>query len=119
MKPSAISPPQAGKRRAMDQGRQAGGEDDTAARPPIPLQRGAALAERHYLQPGESVAATGTAGQDRQLVADESGAAVGENRWQAGEARAVLLAAAGGEPVDAEAFWRHAAQDRGAAGNSG
>jgi len=36
------------------------------------------LAQRDGLQPGESVAA-GTAGEDRQLVADESTAAAGED----------------------------------------
>ena len=35
------------------------------------VQRGAALAERNRLQPGEPVAAAGAAKQDRQLVADE------------------------------------------------
>ena len=43
---------QAGDSRAVDQGRQAGGEDDPAELPPVPLQRGAAVAERHGLQPG-------------------------------------------------------------------
>jgi len=40
----------------VDQRRQAGGEDDAAELPPVPVKRGAALAERDRLQPGESVA---------------------------------------------------------------
>jgi len=38
----------------MDQGRQAGGEDHAAELPSLPLERGAAVAERDRLQPGES-----------------------------------------------------------------
>ena len=64
----------------MDQGRQAGGRDDTAFLPPLPGQRGAAVAERNCLQPGQSVAAAGAAGTGRQLVADQLAAAAGENR---------------------------------------
>ena len=47
--------------RAVDQGRQAGGEDDAAELPSVPVQRGAAVAERDRLQPGEPVAAAGAA----------------------------------------------------------
>src|SRR5215472_7714079 len=55
---------QAGDGRAVDQGRQAGGEDDAAELPPVPLERGAALVERNCLQPGESLAAAGAAEAD-------------------------------------------------------
>ena len=64
---------QAGNGRAVDQGRQAGGEDDTAELPPFSVQRGAAPAEPDRLQPGEAVAGVpsgpGAAEEDRQLVA--------------------------------------------------
>ena len=53
--------------------------------------------------------------QDRQLVADQLAAAAGENRRTVDQARTLLLAAAGGEPSDAAAVCRHAAEDRGAA----
>ena len=66
--------------RAVDQGRQAGGRDDAAFLPPLPGQRGAAVAECYRLQPGQSVAAAGAAQGDRQLVADQLAAAAGENR---------------------------------------
>ena len=52
---------------------------------------------------------------DRELVADQLAAAVGEDRRTAGQACTLLLAAAGGEPSDAAAVWRHAAEDRDAA----
>jgi len=61
--------------RAMDQGRQAGGEDDPAELPPVPVQRGALVAERDGLQLGQTLAAAGAAEADRQLVADEFAAA--------------------------------------------
>ena len=49
---------------AVDQGRQAGGEDDPAILSPLSLQRGAAGVEPAGLQPGELVAATGAAVAD-------------------------------------------------------
>jgi hypothetical protein len=48
--------------------------------------------------------------------ADQLAATVGEDRRQAGDARAVLLAAAGGESSNAAAVWKHGPKDRGAAG---
>jgi len=69
--------------------------------------------ERDRLQPGEPVAAAGVAAADWELVANEPAAAVGENGRPTGEARAILLAAAGREPPDAAAFWSHAEQNRG------
>ena len=47
------------------------------------------------------------------------GTILSKNRPQAGETRAVLLAAAGGEPSDATIVWKYGAQDRGAACASG
>jgi hypothetical protein len=63
---------------AVDQGRQASGEDDAAELPSVPVQR-CAVAERDRLQSGEPVAAAGAAKENRQLVADEFAAAAGEN----------------------------------------
>ena len=50
--------------------------------------------------------------EDRQLVADQLAATVGEDRRQIGQARPVLLAAAGGEPSDEAAVRQHGAADR-------
>jgi hypothetical protein len=105
--------------RAVDQRRQAGGEDDAPELSPFPVERGAAVAECDRLQPGQPVAATGAAEEDRWLVLDQSTAAAGENGWAAGETRPVLLAAAGRESSDAATVWKHGAADRGAAGASG
>jgi len=49
------------------------------------------------------------------LVADELASAARENRRQAGQARAVLLADAGREPPDAATVWKHGAANRPAA----
>src|ERR1022692_4212645 len=70
----------------VDQGRQAGGEDDAAELPPVPLQRGAAHAQRDRLQPRQPMAAAGAAEDDRELVADEFAATAGENGRAIGEA---------------------------------
>jgi hypothetical protein len=45
--------------RAVDQRGQAGGEDDALELSPVPVEGGAAVAERDRLQPGETVAAVG------------------------------------------------------------
>ena len=71
-------------------GKQAGGEDDAAELPPVPVQPGAPLAELARLQPWESVAAAGATEEDRELVADEFAAKAGEDGWPVGQARAVL-----------------------------
>ena len=52
---------------------------------------------------------------DRQLVADQLAATVGEDRRAFDQACPLLLAPAGGESSDAAAIWWHAAEDRGAA----
>jgi hypothetical protein len=70
------------------------------------------VVERDSLQPGESLAAVGVAKPDRQLVVDEPAAAIGEDGWPTGQARPVLLAAAGGESSDAAAICGDDAKDR-------
>src|SRR5260370_17746408 len=50
-------------------------------------------------QSGEPVAAVGVAERDRQLVADEFAAAVGDDRWPSDQA-CVVLASAGPESSD-------------------
>ena len=77
------------------------------------------MAERDRLQPGQPVAATGAARADRQLVADQSAAASGEDRRALDQARPLLLVAGGGEPSYVPAVWQHAEEDRDAAGASG
>src|SRR5437667_207376 len=88
-------------RRAVDQRRKAGGEDDTIELPSVSVERGEAMAERDRLQPGEPVAAAGAAEENRQLVAHQPAAEAGENRRPNDQARSVLLAAVGREPSDA------------------
>ena len=56
-----------------------------------------------------------TGEQDQELVADELATQVDEDRRSAGQARAVLLAAAGRRAFEPQAVRRHAAQDLGAA----
>ena len=73
------------------------------------------MAERGCLQPGEPVAADGAAEENRPLVADELAATAGEDRRQAGQARPVLLAAAGRGPSDAAGVQRDSAADLDAA----
>ena len=83
--------------------------------PSVPGERGTATTERAGLQPGQLVAAARTAEQDQELVADELATQVDEDRRSAGQARAVLLAAAGRRAFEPQAVRRHAAQDLGAA----
>ncbi len=95
--------PQGRDRRAVDQRRQAGRQDDAPELPSVPVQRGAALAERDGLQPGQRVAAPGAAQQDRAVVADELAATVGEDGRVPNQTCPLLLAAPGGGPSDAAA----------------
>ena len=81
--------------RAVDQGRQAGDSLDAAVVPSLSSKRSAASAQRALLQPGQPVAATGTAAADQELVADEPAAAADENGRAAGQACPLLLAVAG------------------------
>ena len=60
---------------------------------------------------GKPVAAAGATDEDWQLLSDQLAAAVGEDGWPVGQARAVLLAAVGGEPSDEAVVWRHGAAD--------
>jgi len=96
----------------MDQGRQAGRKDDAAELPPVPVERGAAVAERDRIQPGQSVAEAGTAAENRQRVAYPLATAVGETC-------PLLLAAVGREPSDAAHVRKHAAAHGGSAAASG
>ena len=96
-------------------GRQTGHALDKAVVPSVPGERGTATTERAGLQPGQLVAAARTAEQDQELVADELATQVDEDRRSAGQARAVLLAAAGRRAFEPQAVRRHAAQDLGAA----
>ena len=109
---------EAGHGRAVDQGRQASGEDDAAKLSSLSVERSAVLGERDRLQFGEPLAAAGATEEDREVVADEFAAAVGEDGWTVGEARAVPLAAVGQEPFDAALVWKHAAADGGFAAAS-
>ena len=59
---------------------------------------------------GQSVAAAGAADAGRHLVADQLAAAVGQDRRPIDQTCPLLLVAAGGEPSDAAAVWRHAAR---------
>ena len=63
---------------------------------------------------GQPVAALGAAQQNRELVADEPAAAVGEDGRQAGQACPLLLVVVGGESSDAAAVWQHGAANLGA-----
>ncbi len=100
---------------AVDQGRQAGGEDDAAELPSISVERSAAPAECDRLQPGQPLATVSAAQENRQLVADESAATTGEDGRTAGEACSVLLADAGGRASDARTVRCDVATDRDAA----
>src|SRR6516164_205813 len=95
----------------MDQRGQASSKDDAPELPPLPVERGAVVAERDRLQSGEPVAAAGTAEENRQMVADQLAAAAGEDGRAAGEARPLLLASLGREPSDPAALRRHALAD--------
>src|SRR2546426_9955385 len=90
----------------MDQGRQAGGEDDAAELPSISVERGAALAECDRLQSGQPVATASATEEDWELVADEP---------SAGETCGLLLAFAGRRTSESEAVRQPAENDRDAA----
>ena len=68
------------------------------------------MAEPDRLQLGKPVAAVGVAEEDRELVADQFAAAAGEDRGQAGPARAVL-ADVGREPSHAAVVREHSPPD--------
>ena len=69
------------------------------------------MAEPDRLQLGKPVAAAGAAEEDRERVADQFAATVGEDGWQAGQARPVLLADAGRKPSDAAVVREHGPAD--------
>ena len=64
------------------------------------------MAERDRLQFGECLAVIGRAEEDWKLVADESPAAVGEDRRTLDQACPLLLAAPGGGSSDAAVVHR-------------
>ena len=70
---------------------------------------------RHSPQPRQPVAAAGAADADRHVVADQSPAAPRQDGWAAGQARAVLLAVAGGESSDPTPVRGNPSADLGAA----
>src|ERR1035441_9209041 len=70
---------QAGDGGAVDQRRQAGGQDDAAELPPVPVEGSAAMAEPDRLQLGKPLAAAGAAEENRELVADQFAAAAGQS----------------------------------------
>jgi len=73
------------------------------------------VAERDRLQPGEPVAAAGTAEEDRQVVADQFAATAGQDRRPVAEACPLLLASIGREPSDTTALRVDVTPDRVAA----
>ena len=99
----------------MDQGCQAGSENDAAEQPPVPPQRGTSVAECPCLQLGESLATIGAAAEDQELVADEFAVAVGEGRRTAGETCKASLALAGRGVSESEAVRQSVEIDCGAA----
>jgi len=103
----------------MDQGRQAGGEDDPPLLPSVPLEPSAVGAEPAGLQPWESVAVAGVAQANRELVADKSAATAGEDRRTVGEACAILLAFSGGRTPEPAAVRGDAGPDHAATGAGG
>ena len=96
---------QARDRRAMDQGRQAGGALDAPVVSSVPGERGPVAAERARVQLGESVAAARPTDADRHVVADQPPATPRQDGWAAGQARPVLLVDVGRESSDAAAVW--------------
>ena len=103
----------------MDQGRQAGGEDDPPLLSSFPLKPGAASAEPAGLQPGQFVAAASPAQTDRELVADESATTAGEDGRMASGTCTLLLAIAGGMTSEPAAARGDAGPDRTVAGADG
>jgi hypothetical protein len=106
---------QAGDSGALDQRRQAGGEDEAAALlPSVPLEPSAAGTEPAGLKPGQSLASAGVAPRNRELVADESAAMAGEEWRTDGKTCVLLLVIAGGMTSDAKAVRGDARSDRSA-----
>ena len=106
---------QARHRRAVDQGRQAGGALDATVVSPVPGQRSPTPVERVGLQPRQPLATARAPQAYRPLVADQRAAAPRQDGRALGETRAVPLAAAGGEPPDTAPVRGDAAANLGAA----
>ena len=81
--------------------------------PSLPVERSPAVAERDRLQSGEPVAAVGAAEKNRQAVADELTAAVGEDGRATDRARQVLLVVARRGTSAPAAVWPDATADLG------
>src|SRR5258708_28652650 len=96
----------------MDQGGQAGGEDDSPLLPSFPLKSGAAGIELVGLQHGEFVAIAGVTQGNRELVPDQFAATAGKDGGTAGDTCPLLLATVGGEPSDKTVVWEYAPADR-------
>src|ERR1039457_6558628 len=77
------------------------------------------MAEPDRLQLGKPVAVAGAAEEDRELVADQVTATVGEDRGQRCQARPVILASVGRGPSDAAGVRGDSAADLGAAVTGG
>src|SRR5271167_620638 len=103
----------------MDQGGQAGGEDDPPLLSPFSLEPSAAGAEPAGLQSGEFMAAADVAQANRELVADQLATTAGEDRRTAGETCPLLLAIAGRRASDAAAVRGHVRPDRAATDTDG
>ena len=107
---------QARDRRAMDQGRQAGGALNAIVLSPVPSERGPVAVARARLQPRESLAAARAPETDRRVVAAQSPVAP-RQAWRAvSETRALLLPAPGGASPDSAPVRGDAAADLGPAG---
>ena len=65
------------------------------------------MAECDRLQLGQPVAAAGAAAANWQLIVDERATTIGQDGWQADQARPVLFAAADREPSDAAVVCKH------------
>src|SRR5450759_3380137 len=103
----------------MDQGGQAGGEDDPPLLSPFSLEPSAAGAEPAGLQSGEFMAAADVAQANRELVADQLATTTGEDGRTASETCPLLLVFAGGEPSDKAVVWQYAPADRRAVASGG
>src|ERR1700680_3092111 len=103
----------------MDQGRQAGSEDDPPFLSSFPLKPYAAGAEPAGLQPGQFVAAASPSQTDRERVADESATTAGEDGTIAGATCTLILAIAGGRTSEPTVVRGDAGPDGTATGADG
>ena len=71
--------------------------------PWLPSERSAAVTKRTALQPGQYLAAAGTAAANQELVADKLAAPADEDGRQIGQAHPVLLVVVGRRPSEPQA----------------